>query len=152
MSTDTLFTICSALVLPQWLLMVVVPRWKGTRRLIAWNAIPLLLAAIYLYLVATTFGQAEGGFQSLEDVALLFGNRELLLAGWIHYLVVDLFVGGWMTRDAVRLGVSPVAAAPCLVLTMLLAPVGLLLYWAVRSPHTRRRAPFAVLAGGWPRA
>jgi hypothetical protein len=151
-STDTLFTICSAVVVPQWLLMVVAPRWKGTRRLIAWNAIPLLLAAVYLYLVVTTFGRAEGGFGSLDAVERLFANREALLAGWIHYLVLDLFVGGWMTRDAIRLGISSIVVAPCLLLTFLLGPAGLLLYWAVRSPHTRRRAPFAVLAGGWPRA
>ncbi len=152
MSTDTLFTICTAVVLPQWLLMVVAPRWKGTRRLIAWNAMPLLLAGVYLYLVVTTFGRAEGGFGSLDAVERLFANREALLAGWIHYLVLDLFVGGWMTRDAMRLGVSAVATAPCLVLTCLLGPAGLLLYWAVRSPHARRRPPFAVLAGGWPPA
>jgi hypothetical protein len=151
-STDTLFTICSAVVLPQWLLMVLAPGWKGTRRLIAWNAIPLLLAAVYVYLVATTFGQVDGGFGSLAAVERLFASREVLLAGWIHYLALDLFVGGWMTRDAVRLGISPVVVAPCLVLTCGLAPAGLLLYWAVRSPHTRRRAPFAVLAGGWPPA
>lgn len=152
MSTDALFAICSALVVPQWLLMLVAPHWKGTRRVIAWNAVPLMLAAIYLYLVVTTFGRAEGGLGSLDAVARLFANREALLAGWIHYLAFDLFVGGWMTRDAGRLGISPVVVAPCLVLTLLLGPAGLLLYWAVRSPHTRRRAPFAVLADGSPGA
>jgi len=31
-------------------------------------------------------------------VAQLFENRWLLLAGWVHYLAFDLFIGAWETR------------------------------------------------------
>ena len=48
------------------------------------------------------FQGAEGGFGSLADVATLFGKPELLLAGWIHYLAFDLFIGAWEVRDAQR--------------------------------------------------
>ena len=55
--------------------------------------IPLLLSAGYLILIALHFRGAEGGFGSLADVATLFQKQELLLAGWIHYLAFDLFIG-----------------------------------------------------------
>ncbi len=49
------------------------------------------------------FYEAKGGFGSLAEVALLFSNPHILLAGWIHYLAFDLFIGGWEVRDAQRL-------------------------------------------------
>ena len=62
----------------------------------------------------------------------LFTRPEATLAGWIHYLVFDLFVGAWIARDAVRRGIHPVAVAPCLVLTLMFGPVGLFCYAALR--------------------
>ena len=53
-------------------------------------------------LIFSNIQGAEGGFGSLADVATLFQKQELLLAGWIHYLAFDLFIGAWETRDAAR--------------------------------------------------
>jgi Mn2+/Fe2+ NRAMP family transporter len=58
-------------------------------------------------------------------------------AGWIHYLVFDLFVGAWQVRDAQRRGITHLAVIPCLVLTLLAGPVGLLLYLALRTGMRR---------------
>lgn len=68
MSPEQLFSLCGMLVLPGWLLLVVLPRWKGTARLVCPVVIPLLLALVYLWLVATTFGRTPGGFGSLAAV------------------------------------------------------------------------------------
>ena len=132
MSPETIFSLCTKLVLPGWLLLVFAPRWKWTARFIAACALPLALAVVYLILVATHFGQSEGGFGSLADVGLLFRNPHNLLAGWIHYLAFDLFVGAWEVRDAGRLGIHHLLVVPCLALTFLLGPVGLLLYFLLR--------------------
>jgi hypothetical protein len=78
-----------------------------------------------------------GGFGSLEQVAQLFENRALLLAGWVHYLVFDLFTGSWETRDAAARGIPLWAVIPCLVLTFLLGPVGLMFYLAMRLAWKR---------------
>ena len=140
MSPEQLFSLCGMLVLPGWLLLVFLPRWRWTARLVWPVVIPLLLALIYLYLVATTFGRTPGGFGSLAEVSLLFSNSWVLLAGWIHYLAFDLFVGSWEVRDAQRVGVHHLLVVPCLVLTFMFGPVGLLLYLILRASLRRRLA------------
>jgi hypothetical protein len=120
------------LVVPGWLLLVFAPRWKWSARIIAGILIPLLLALVYLYLVVTQFGKSDGGFGSLEEVSLLFKNPYALLAGWIHYLAFDLFIGSWEVRDSQRLGIHHLLVVPCLVLTFLFGPIGLLLYFTLR--------------------
>lgn len=138
MSPETLFSICSMLVVPGWLLLVFAPRWKWSARIIAGVLIPLLLGLVYLYLVVTHFGESGGGFGSLAEVSKLFQNPYNLLAGWVHYLAFDLFVGSWEVRDAERLGIHHLLVVPCLVLTFLLGPIGLLLYFALRASMKRR--------------
>lgn len=138
MDPETLFSICGNAVLPGWLLLVFAPRWKWTVRLIASVLLPGLMAVVYIYLIATNIGKAEGGFGSLAGVAALFQNRNLLLAGWVHYLAFDLFVGCWEVRDAQRLGVRHGFVIPCLALTLMLGPAGLLLYLFLRWATTRQ--------------
>ena len=138
MSPEQLFSLCGALVLPGWLLLVFLPRWKWAARLVCPVVIPLLLALVYLWLVATTFGRTPGDFNSLAGVAQLFQNPKALLAGWIHYLAFDLFVGSWEVRDAGRVGLHHLLVVPCLLLTFLFGPVGLLLYFALRAGLRRR--------------
>jgi hypothetical protein len=136
-SPEQLFSLCGTLVLPGWLLLVFLPRWKWTARLVCPVLIPLLLALVYLWLVATTFGRTPGGFGSLAEVSLLFQNPRALLAGWIHYLAFDLFIGSWEVRDAQRAGLHHLLVVPCLVLTFLFGPVGLLLYFILRASLRR---------------
>ncbi|HEX8000360.1 MAG TPA: ABA4-like family protein [Pyrinomonadaceae bacterium] len=138
MKPETLFSICSMMVVPGWLLLVFAPRWKWSARIIASVVIPLLLAIVYLSLVVTNFGKSEGGFGSLMEVSKLFQNPYNLLAGWIHYLAFDLFIGSWEVRDAQRVGIHHLLVVPCLVLTFLLGPIGLLLYFALRAILKRR--------------
>ena len=138
MSPETLFSICSTLVVPGWLLLVFAPRWKWSARIIAGVIIPLLLGLVYLYLVITHFGEPGGGFGSLAQVSQLFQNPYKLLAGWVHYLAFDLFVGSWEVRDSQRLGIHHLLVVPCLALTFLLGPIGLLLYFALRFIMKRR--------------
>ena len=56
--------------------------------------------------------------------------------GWIHYLAFDLFVGAWEVRDAQARGIHHLLVIPCLFLTLMAGPGGLLLYWAIRIVHT----------------
>lgn len=140
MSPETIFSVCSTLVLPGWLLLIFLPRWKWTARFIAACLLPLVLALVYVWLVVTNFGGSEGGFGSLAEVALLFRNPRNLLAGWIHYLAFDLFVGSWEVRDAQRHGIRHLFVIPCLVLTFLFGPAGLLLYFLLR--YALRRTLF----------
>ncbi len=131
MTLQKLFSIAGDLVLPVWLLLIFAPRWRWTQRL-ATFVVPLLIAPLYIWLLARAHAPQGAGFNSLHAVALLFSAPEALLAGWIHYLAFDLFTGAWEARDATSLGISPWLVAPCLVLTFLFGPVGLALYLLLR--------------------
>ena len=138
MSAETIFALCNALILPGWLLLIVAPAWKWTARLISGVILPAILAAFYILLLLTHYGGSQGGFGSLAEVSVLFQNPNLLLAGWIHYLAFDLFIGSWEVRDAQRLGIHHLLVVPCLILTLLFGPAGLLLYLALRGGLRRR--------------
>lgn len=137
-SPEAVFSMASTAVLPGWLLLVFAPRWRHSARLVGAVLVPGLLAVLYGVLIAARWGGAEGGFSSLADVQKLFADPWLLLAGWVHYLVFDLFIGAWEVRDAGRVGIPHLLVVPCLVLTFLFGPVGLLLYGIVRAVRTRR--------------
>jgi hypothetical protein len=137
MDLESAFTIATRTALVGWLLLMVVPSRRWTTELIAPFVIPLALALLYLYLMATGLGKVEGDFNSLAGVRGLFTSDRLLLAGWIHYLAFDLFIGAWEVRDARRIGVPHLVVVPCLFFTFLAGPVGLALYFAMRA-STRR--------------
>jgi hypothetical protein len=132
MTQEGVFSVCNMLALVGWLLLLAVPR-RRLATAIAGTVIPLTLASIYLALFVLHARESSGGFSSLAAVAQLFENRWLLLAGWVHYLAFDLFIGAWETRDAMARGVSRLLLAPCLVMTFMLGPIGLLGYHLVRA-------------------
>lgn len=94
---------------------------------------PLALSAGYCVALYLGFGQSGGGFDSLPAVRQLFSNDWALLAGWVHYLAFDLFVGAWIARDASRSGVSRWFMIPVLPLTFLFGPAGLLLFQGIKA-------------------
>ena len=112
MTAETLFSLASAAVLPGWALLVLVPRWKWTARLVGPVLIPALLSLLYLDLLAARWAILAGGFGSLATVRRLFDDPAVLLAGWVHYLVFDLFVGSWEVRDAQPSGGRAIVPCP----------------------------------------
>ena len=87
-------------------------RWV-TATVLTGAVVPLMLAVLYVALSPSHWG-GPGGFSSLADVALLFSNPWLLLAGWVHYLAFDLLVGTWEVEDARSQGVPHLLVVPCL--------------------------------------
>ena len=132
MKPEQIFTILNLVAIAGWLLIAILPRWRYTRIIVLSGAVPLLLAVPYTVLIVLYFGQAEGGFGSLADVMKLFTNEWAVLAGWIHYLAFDLFVGSWEVRDAQERNVPHLRVIPCLVMTFMLGPIGLLAYSVLR--------------------
>ena len=72
-------------------------------------------------------------------MSTLFGQPWLLLAGWVHYLAFDLFVGSWEVRDARERGIPHLAVVPCLALTFMFGPAGWLAYAGLRTAFAQRR-------------
>jgi hypothetical protein len=138
MSPDLVFTICNNAVLPAWLMLAVAPGWIWTQRVVHAIWIPLLLGLVYAWAFTANPPAPEGGgFTSLEGVMKLFTSPYVMLAGWVHYIVFDLFVGAWETRDARRHGIGQPWLVPCLALTLMLGPLGLLAYLVLRWVKTR---------------
>ena len=137
MTPETVFLVCNNAAAVGWIVLILTPRFPVFARLlipVVWCG---LLAFVYLYLVISDFGGAEGSFTSLAGVAQFFADPKVVLAGWIHYLVFDLFVGCWEVRDSRRHGIPHLLVVPSLILTFLLGPVGLLAYLVTRLIRTR---------------
>ncbi len=135
-SAPALFSASNTIALAGWLalsLSVFVPAVRPWTWRITGLVLPALFAVAYLGALATGLSAgAGGGFTSIAEVRALFSDDHALTAGWIHYLAFDLFVGTWIARSGLDAGLSPLLILPCLVLTFLVGPVGLLLALLIR--------------------
>jgi len=145
MTPDLWFSVANPLAALGWVLLAVAlfvsaaSPWRARLLAVAGRGLPLLLAAGYVAALAASWGSSPGGnFSSLEGVATLFSSRGVLLAGWVHYLAFDLFIGRWAVDDALARGVNRVALLPCLFLIFMFGPLGLLLYFGLRQTRPAR--------------
>jgi len=133
MTPSVAFQVYSALVLPQWILMIVAPKWHVTRWLVKSKMLIVILACLYIIYIVGVFKAGNlSSFSSLEGIKALNVKDELVLAGWIHYLAFDLFVGSWIWQNAKTRHVSHAWVVPSLLLTFMFGPVGLLFYLGIR--------------------
>ncbi len=136
MTYDLLFSLINASVMPAWLLLILAPKWYVTEKTVHSMFYPLLLGGVYAACMVFAYmghGAEGGSFTSIEGVRTLFSSDVGMVIGWAHYLVFDLFVGAWEARDARRRGFNHWLLIPCLLLTFMLGPVGLLLYLILRK-------------------
>jgi hypothetical protein len=140
MTAEQLFSILNRVTLVAWLPLLFLPRKRWAAAVIP-VVVPLVLAVVYVVLVAVTLAHSDGGFSSLASVRALFDDPWALLAGWTHYLAFDLFIGGWEVRDAQRRGIPHLLVVPALVLTFLVGPAGLLFYLTIRRFTSGAGAP-----------
>ncbi len=138
MKPETLFQICNSAAPIGWLLMAVAPRWTWTRKIVLSGLYPLILGLVYLGIIVLTFGESEGDFNSLAGVTRLFENPYALTAGWIHYLAFDMFIGAWEVTDSQKHGISHWLVIPCLFLTLMFGPIGLITYFTIRLIKTKQ--------------
>jgi hypothetical protein len=137
---ERLFSLASSVALVGWVILIFLPRRWNAIFFVPQYLIPFALGLLYAGLIFTNFFGAEGGFGSLADVRLLFSKDEVLLAGWLHYLAFDLFIGAWIARQADAIGLPRLLQAPILVATFMFGPVGLALFLALRPLYRRSAA------------
>lgn len=135
---ELIFAVANPLAVLGWLGLVFFPGRKLVVDGVSGVAIPALLSLAYAGLVGAFFAGAEGGFSSIEAVRALFQSDALLVAGWLHYLAFDLFVGAWQVRTARAEQIPHLLVVPCLALTFLFGPVGFLAFLILRAAHARR--------------
>lgn len=115
MNAQEVFSIVNLVAVAGWLILIVTGRARWAAALVTGAVLPLLFAILYGGLIISHLGDTHSGFSSLAAVQELFSNPWLLLAGWVHYLAFDLFIGSWQVRDAQERGRCPVfwVAEPC---------------------------------------
>ena len=134
MSEALLFRIASTTAMLSWIALAVQPRRVAPMLRFA---VPAALALLYIWALVTAPRNPDGGFGSLAQVKSLFTQDRVILAGWVHYLAFDLFIGCWEVMDARERGINHLLVVPCLFLTFMFGPVGLLLYFVLRAGASR---------------
>lgn len=132
MSAETLFQIISILPYPGWLLLILAPSSRWTERIVASCVLTNLLGVIYLALLVGYFRSPLSVFLSLQGIQEQMQNPPLANAAWAHFLGFDLLVGSWECQEARRLGIPHPLVIPCLILTYMFGPIGLLLFFLLR--------------------
>lgn len=134
MTPDSIFQLCSTVAMIGWLILIIAsPYWFQFDKLLIGIVITLLCIA-YAWLIFGNFNFGDTAkFGSLDGVMSLFTDKTIVTAGWVHYLAFDLMTGVWIKRNAVKYGIPHLLLIPCLILTFMLGPVGLLLYLLIRS-------------------
>jgi Domain of unknown function (DUF4281) len=126
MSSEFVFSIANAVALISWiiLLFAIWRRHAVLRDTVAGRFVPLALSLLYLVLILFFFAKAEGGFDSLANVQKLFTAPWAALAGWVHYLAFDLFIGCWIARQMITAGLPRWPLLLILPLTFMFGPIG----------------------------
>ena len=145
---DTVFSASFLLVLPFWFLMILLPTWRFTERVVhsPWTVAPAAL--LYAVLVLPRLPEVLGAVANPElgGVSALLGSPAGATIGWVHFLAFDLFVARWAYLDSRERNINPFVMAPVLFLTLMLGPVGFLAYLVVREISGTRAATREVAA------
>lgn len=137
MSPDRIFSLANAVALIGWAVLILLPFWKDREKYLA-GIIVMLLCITYTWLIFTAIKPDDlKSFGSLNGVMSLFTDKQLVTAGWVHYLAFDLFTGIFICRNAQRHGINHWLIAPILFFTFMLGPLGLLLYLLLRWAVTK---------------
>lgn len=137
MTLDLIFNGANLFVLPFWALIIFLPKWGITKKVIS-SFIPfVVLAALYIYLFVISITPENAAALSnpkLADIARFFADERAAATGWIHFLVLDLFLGRYIYLEGQRTGVWTTHS---LILCLFAGPMGLLshilTYWTTQK-------------------
>jgi hypothetical protein len=136
MTPERLFEIASSFVLLGWLALLLAPLRRELAVAVARWVAAILCGGYVTMLAAGLAGPGPppgAGFDTLAGVRLLLSTPIGLLAGWVHFLAFDLFIASWQVADAPAANIPHWLLLPCLALTFVAGPVGLLLYLLIKA-------------------
>ena len=130
-------------VLPFWLILIFFPHSQLCRYFVTSIFPVFILSGSYIFMLYKSFLGSYDFFQNfnlylgLNYTSNLFENESFLLMFWIHFVSINLFTGGWIVRDSQRLGINKILLILPLVITYLIGPLGLIIYWLIRIFHAK---------------
>ena len=137
MSNENLFSLVNGIALIAWVVLIIFPYRPFTNRVLI-GVVVTMLCIVYSVLVYQMLKPGDfQKFATLEGVTALLSVPGAALAGWIHYLAFDLMTGLFIANNAAKHGITYGWLMPCLILTFILGPVGLLLYFLFRWALTK---------------
>ena len=131
-------------VLPFWILIIFFPQ-SYLCKYIATSIFPIFLLSVgYIfilykaYLGLFDFTNNFSLYLGLGSISELFRDDYYLLMFWTHFVAVNLFIGGWILKDAQKLYVNKILLAFPLIITYLIGPIGIFIYWIIRIFYAKR--------------
>ena len=125
-------------VLPFWLILIFFPS-SNINKFFVTSILPiLLLSGAYIFALYKSYLNTYdffGNFElylSISNLSNLFSNNLFLILFWVHFVSMNLFVGGWMVRDSQKLVMNKILVAFPLIITYLIGPLGVFIYWLIR--------------------
>ena len=137
-TTEMLYLWVNLGVLPFWLLIIVFPQ-SHLCRYLATSIFPIfILSGTYIFVLYKAYlGSFDfiGNFNlylGLSHVSELFENDYYLLLFWIHFVSINLFIGGWILKNSQKYLINKVLLSFPLIITYLIGPIGIFIYWLIK--------------------
>ncbi len=130
-------------VLPFWFILIFFPQTHLSKYFVTSVFPILILSGTYVFIIYKSFLNSYdfiGNFNlylNLNSLSELFKDQTFLLMFWVHFISINLFTGGWIVKDSQRLSINKILLIIPLIVTYLIGPLGLLLYWLIRMFHAK---------------
>ena len=131
-------------VLPFWFILIVFPQSHLSRIFVASIFPFFILSGVYIfilyksYLIGYDFNGIFTLYLGLSELSRLFEDHLYIMIFWTHFIAINLFIGGWIVKDSQKFSINKVLMAVPLIVTYLIGPIGLLLYWIIRIFYAKR--------------
>jgi len=141
---ETLYMWVNIGVLPFWLMLIFFPQSHLCRIFVASIFPILLLSGAYIfvlyksYLIGYDFISNFSLYLSLDELSRLFEDHLYLMLFWIHFIAINLFIGGWIVKDSQKFYINKITISIPLIITYFIGPIGLFFYWVIRIFYAKR--------------
>ena len=125
-------------VLPFWLILIFFPQSNLSKYFVTSIFPFLLLSGAYVFVLYKSYLNTydfDSNFElylSISNLSNLFSNNLFLMMFWIHFISINLFVGGWIVKDSQKFMINKILVGIPLVITYLIGPLGIFIYWLIR--------------------
>ncbi|MBY0121614.1 ABA4-like family protein [Bacillus sp. S/N-304-OC-R1] len=145
---EKLFSLAS-LVMPFWIVLIIVPKWRVTRFLVNNAVFPIYLAALYVIgIIITIAGSGLGfvhNFGSVEGVTKLLSQPNFAILVWLHILCFDQTIGHYVFKDNMEHRYLPIPVQSIILfLILMFGPLGFLCYLILRKILKKEKKIFHV--------
>ena len=141
---ETLYMWINLGVLPFWFILIVFPQ-SHLSRIFVTSIFPFfILSGVYIFILYKSYLTGydfDGNFTlylGLSELSRLFEDYLYIMIFWTHFITINLFIGGWIVKDSQKFSINKVLLAIPLIVTYLIGPIGLFLYWIIRIFYAKR--------------